>query len=89
MQEIIIQNCTWKFQIQCPKRWETLHETEDERVRFCDVCMKEVTKCDSDEEVSQAAAAGKCVSLTVDDGAGNVSTLGGLIELIDDASYVA
>jgi hypothetical protein len=63
MNEII--NCTWKFQMQCPRRWEGLRETADPKVRLCESCLKEVHWCESEGEVQQRAARGECVAVGI------------------------
>jgi hypothetical protein len=58
-----IKNCDWVFQFQCPQRWERLAVTDDPQVRTCDVCLKEVYLCATDEEVVRHATLGHCVAI--------------------------
>lgn len=58
-----IVGCSWKFKLQCPKRWEGLRETADSDVRLCESCLKEVFRCHTEEEVAARAQRGECVAL--------------------------
>jgi hypothetical protein len=58
-----IQNCAWQFDVQCPKLWDSLVPTDEEGVRVCDVCLKNVYRCNSDEEVAVHAKLGHCVAI--------------------------
>jgi hypothetical protein len=46
----------------CPKQWDELNATEDPLVRDCEECGEQVLFVDSQEELEQAAAKGKCVA---------------------------
>jgi hypothetical protein len=63
MAEIV--NCTWKFQFQCPRRWEGLRETADPKVRVCESCLRNVYWCENDAEVRRRAEQGACVAVRV------------------------
>ena len=58
-----ITNCTWKFQFQCPRRWESLRQTGDPNVRICESCLEDVHLCADDEEVRRRSESGQCVAL--------------------------
>jgi hypothetical protein len=60
-----IQNCNVVF--RCPKTWNALLQTEDERVRYCSVCDRGVHLCSSQEELQHANDQGWCVALAIDD----------------------
>ena len=58
-----IENCDWQFRIQCPQAWSGLATTEDSNVRACGVCLKNVYRCDSPNDVARHAALAHCVAL--------------------------
>ena len=58
-----IQNCTWKFTIQCPREWSKLQSTPDAAVRFCETCLRQVYRCDTDAQVRAHVKAGHCVAI--------------------------
>ena len=62
-----IVNCTWKFQVQCPRQWSSLRKTADPKVRMCESCLREVHWCDNDAEVRVRAAQGACVAVAAED----------------------
>lgn len=51
-----------EMDFDCPKQWEELNATADPLVRNCDECGKPVHFVDSQEELEDAAAQGKCVA---------------------------
>lgn len=78
----LIENCGWEFRIQCPQNWDYLAPTNDPNVRACDVCLKNVYRCDSHEEVARHATLSHCVALfggPADDRAGHI-TMGEVVE---------
>jgi hypothetical protein len=56
-----IRNCTVNF--QCPKLWERLAKTEDPKVRFCDYCFEQVHLVESEKELVEQSALGRCVAI--------------------------
>jgi uncharacterized protein (TIGR02996 family) len=58
-----IENCGLPFAFECPKRWELLQQTDNDRVRFCDVCRRNVHHCTSASEARAEAARGHCVAI--------------------------
>jgi hypothetical protein len=58
----MIENCSWKFEVQCPRLWANLRKTDDPDVRLCETCLELVYLCRNDAEVAQRAAEGKCVA---------------------------
>jgi len=46
----------------CPKQWNELNNTANSLVRDCEECGKPVYFVDSQEELEEAAAKGKCVA---------------------------
>ena len=49
----------------CPLRWESLNETDDENIRFCDQCEKNVHFCVSDEEAISHAKQNHCIAMPI------------------------
>lgn len=56
-----IRNCTVQF--KCPKFWRQLTPTEDPKVRWCDQCSDEVHLVETEEELAEQAALGRCVAI--------------------------
>lgn len=56
----VIRYCPMKY--ECPKKWETLNETENPDVRHCDTCGKDVTLARTDNQLAELMAARACVS---------------------------
>jgi len=56
-----IRNCTFAF--KCTMNWNELSETDEDSIRFCQNCQKEVFFCNTDEELAEAIKKNKCVSL--------------------------
>ena len=57
-----VESCHWKFRYRCPHRWRNFATTEDETVRFCPVCSRNVYLCASESEFNYHAQAGHCVA---------------------------
>ena len=53
--------CEWAF--ACPKKWESLSQTEVSNVRYCDSCKKEVTLALSPAHLDELTEAGSCVAV--------------------------
>jgi hypothetical protein len=51
-----------EMEFKCPKQWDELTSTADPLVRDCEECGKPVHFVDSQEELEEAAANGKCVA---------------------------
>ena len=59
-----VQNCTEdRFDFLCPMFWSKLIKTDDENVRSCLVCKKNVHLCKTDAELKQHVEAGHCVAV--------------------------
>jgi len=56
-----IRNC--KILFQCPKLWKRLAETADPKVRFCDQCFEQVYLVQTEEELADQSARGRCVAI--------------------------
>ncbi len=59
--EITIRNCIFAF--KCSADWDDLDETEDDSVKFCQGCQREVHFCDTDEQLVLAVKRNKCVAI--------------------------
>lgn len=51
------------FEYLCDRRWEDLHATSDNAVRFCDVCQHNVHYCDTIISAREHAWAGHCIAV--------------------------
>ncbi|MCR9211544.1 MAG: hypothetical protein NXI28_25245 [bacterium] len=69
-----INDCGWTMRYQCPQRWRDLAPTDDEMVRHCNVCDRNVHACYTDESVAAHADKGDCVAIM--DGFGGVELIG-------------
>jgi hypothetical protein len=58
-----VQNCTWKFEFQCPRQWAQLALTDDPLVRACGTCLKDVHFCRSRDEAALHARLRHCVAI--------------------------
>jgi hypothetical protein len=56
-----IRNCTVKF--KCPQLWKQLATTDDPKVRYCDQCLEHVYLVQSEEELAEQSALGRCVAI--------------------------
>ncbi len=63
MKRKLIQNCPPEIKEPCPVAWESLKSTDNENVRFCKVCDKNVYFCKDSEEVSLHAGLNHCVAM--------------------------
>lgn len=61
-----IENCRLWFKFRCPQAWSQLARTGQLEVRFCEVCRKNVYRCDSEEEVESHRKAGHCIVIEID-----------------------
>lgn len=53
-------NC--EFSYQCPLDWDSLQDSENEKVKYCDVCNKNVYFAQNQSELNQFAAERKCIA---------------------------
>jgi len=58
-----IENCSFRFQYQCPQCWEALQQTDVTSVRFCTTCRKKVYYCRSVLEAQHCARNDRCVAV--------------------------
>ncbi len=59
--KLTIRNC--KFAYRCSAKWDDLEETDDDEIRFCNDCQKEVFFCDSDETLITFVKLNRCVAI--------------------------
>ena len=60
-ENITIRNC--KFAYKCEMKWDELDETEEDEIKFCRGCQKEVFLCETDEELTQSIKRNRCVAI--------------------------
>ena len=60
-----IENCEPRFQVECPKLWDSLKRTDDEAVRFCETCRRNVFLCRTNREAVEHGRERHCVALTI------------------------
>jgi hypothetical protein len=60
-----VENCEPRFQVECPKQWDSLKKTDDEGVRFCETCRKNVFLCRTNREAVEHGRERHCVALTI------------------------
>lgn len=63
---LTIRNC--RFAFKCDKEWDSLDDTGDEDVRFCQTCQKEVHFCNDNFELIQNIKLNRCVAFYNDNG---------------------
>jgi len=57
---IACEQVAWKF--QCPQRWEDLSATDNECVRYCAQCRRDVYLARNPAELNDLARQGVCVA---------------------------
>ena len=57
--DLEIKNC---FEYLCPEKWENLEDTENESVRFCGACEKQVFKATNKKTFKKLTKEEKCVA---------------------------
>ncbi|MDC2891036.1 hypothetical protein [Psychrosphaera algicola] len=60
-----IRNC--KFEYECPEKWESLVKTEQQNVRYCNICDKGVHFCKNEKEIFELIKDNKCIAIEVSD----------------------
>ncbi len=63
LDRVPVENCDLRFRYVCPKRWENLEPTDDNRVRHCDTCDQNVYYCRSVADARGRALGGQCVAI--------------------------
>ncbi len=59
--KLTIRNC--KFAFKCSAKWDELQETEDDSIKFCDDCQKEVFFCENDDDLVAQVRLNRCVAI--------------------------
>lgn len=61
----LIEKCpkTIQFEFECPKQWDNLDTTENDLVRFCPSCQKNVYFCHTIDEAVEHAWRRECVAV--------------------------
>ena len=57
----VIRNCN--FILECPARWDGLGPTDQEAVRYCDVCQRKVFMCHTEDELRERIEQNECVAV--------------------------
>lgn len=60
-----IHNCPPRFRYRCPKEWDALLPTQDQGVRHCLTCDRDVFRCETSAEFFAHADQGHCVALAL------------------------
>jgi hypothetical protein len=55
------RNCEFAF--KCDADWFELDETMDRKIRFCNMCQKQVHRCDTEAELLAAIKSNLCVAI--------------------------
>jgi len=58
-----IWNCPDSLEFQCPQQWGLLNTTNDNDVRYCNICSQNVYICLTPQEFIQNTKSGKCVAI--------------------------
>jgi uncharacterized protein (TIGR02996 family) len=58
-----LEDCGTRFRLECPKRWDRLHPTPEDRVRFCATCQRRVHYCDTIANANERAQRGECIAV--------------------------
>jgi len=56
-----LENCGFRYEVKCPKRWESLAPSASPSTRFCDGCQRDVHYARTIGEARQLAQAGECL----------------------------
>jgi hypothetical protein len=57
----VIRNC--KFIYECPELWDALDKTNQDTVRHCRVCDKDVLLCEDGDALLDALCFDRCVAV--------------------------
>lgn len=66
MSYVTMRNCAFSY--KCSKSWSDLEDTEDESIRFCRDCQREVYFCADDDELLSYIRLNRCVAFWMRDG---------------------
>lgn len=56
-------NCANAFEFVCPRKWDSLGQTESADIRYCDVCSQNVYFCETPREFVSQGNLGRCVAI--------------------------
>ena len=56
-----IRNCIFKF--RCTKTWDSLIQTTDANIRYCNECDKGVHFCDTEHDLLEAVEKDWCIAI--------------------------
>lgn len=56
-------NCENAFEFVCPRKWDSLGQTESPNIRYCEVCSQNVFLCETPDEFVRQGELGRCVAL--------------------------
>jgi hypothetical protein len=79
-----ILDCDWKFKFQCPQRWDQLKGGDDQTVRYCETCQRNVYLCTTHQAVGEQASQGHCVVIMIPEVRGSEEMDIGFMGEIDD-----
>lgn len=70
--QLEIRNCpasaqTPRFKFQCPLEWDALKRTDDEKIRYCDQCNRNIHHVTTDAELGDAILNNLCIAWEVID----------------------
>ncbi len=63
MEHDILAKIECQFSFKCPQVWQLLTPTEQDGVRYCGECQREVFLCSSEEELQTHAKQNHCVAV--------------------------
>ena len=61
----LVENCDAHFDFACPMEWGQLAETDDPKVRMCNLCDEPVHYCTSIAEARKHAVQKRCVAVDI------------------------
>jgi hypothetical protein len=64
LSDYFIRNCRIAF--KCSQSWESLNETNTASVRHCNVCSKDVVRCNNVKQLKKALLDNSCVAIKFD-----------------------
>lgn len=66
MSDLTIRNCVFAF--KCNAVWDDLDDTDEDSIKFCQDCLKEVHYCANDLELAHAVKLNRCVAIEKESG---------------------
>lgn len=61
--ETELWNCENAFEFICPRKWDSLGQTESPDIRYCEVCSQNVYFCETPLEFVRQGNLGRCVAI--------------------------